>query len=174
MKEISYQVQGSAAQPYNITISLSGTNLKCICDCPAGSMGAHCKHWKSVFEEKKQKYIGLDDSQINEIKSWLPGSDLEQAMKKINASHRALIFFTLIWIVVCGSVTEWYAVNYSENHQSGWQFSGMIMMAIIVIPISLVFREISEYFINDLGKWIYLLTSLILVPGIYLLLASGI
>ena len=50
----------------------------------------------------------------------------------------------------------------------------MFMMAIIVIPISLVFREISEYFIKDLGKWIYLLTSLILVPGIYLLLASGI
>ncbi len=79
MKEISYQVQGSAAQPYNITISLSGTNLKCICDCPAGSMGTHCKHWMSVFEGKKQKYIGLDDSQISEIKSWLPGSDLEEA-----------------------------------------------------------------------------------------------
>ena len=95
-------------------------------------------------------------------------------MKKINSSYRPLIFITLIWIVICGSVTEWYAVNYLENHQSGWQFTGMIMMAIIVIPISFFLSQILEYFIKDIGKWIYLLISLILVPGIYLLLASGI
>ena len=95
-------------------------------------------------------------------------------MTNLNLSYKVLISSTLIWILICGSIGEWYAVNYSENHQSGWQFTGMIMMAIIVIPISLVFRVISEYFIKDLGKWIYLLMSLILVPGIYLLLASGI
>ena len=95
-------------------------------------------------------------------------------LKKINSSYRPLIFITLIWIVICGSVTEWYAVNYLENHQSGWQFTGMIMMAIIVIPISFFLSQILEYFIKDIGKWIYLLISLILVPGIYLLLASGI
>jgi len=47
-------------------------------------------------------------------------------------------------------------------------------MAIIVIPISFFLSQILEYFIKDIGKWIYLLISLILVPGIYLLLASGI
>ena len=71
MKEISYQVQGSASEPYNITISLNGSNLKCICNCPAGKNGMHCKHWMSVFEGKKQKYINLDESQIEEIQSSL-------------------------------------------------------------------------------------------------------
>lgn len=79
MKKISYQVQGSASEPYSITISLDGTNITCLCDCPAGMNGSHCKHWMSVFEGKKQNYIGLDDAQINEIQSWMAGSDLEQA-----------------------------------------------------------------------------------------------
>ena len=79
MKKISYQVQGSASEPYSITISLDGTNLTCLCDCQAGMMGTHCKHWMSIFEGKKQDYIGLDAAQIDEIRSWMSGSDLEQA-----------------------------------------------------------------------------------------------
>ena len=94
-------------------------------------------------------------------------------MTNLNLSYKALIFFTLIWILICGSIVEWYAVNYSVNHQSGWQFSGMIMMAIIVIPLSLLLSQISEYLKKDIGKWVYLLMALVLVPGIYLLLWSG-
>ena len=90
-------------------------------------------------------------------------------MTNLNLSYKALISSTLIWILICGSIVEWYAVNYSENHQSGWQFTGMIMMAIIVIPLSLI---ISEYFKKDIRKRVYLLVSLILVTGIYLLLWS--
>ena len=94
-------------------------------------------------------------------------------MTNLNDSYKALISSTLIWILICGSIVEWYAVNYSENHQSGWQFTGMIMMAIIVIPLSLLLSQISEYFKKDIGKRVYLLVTLILVPGIYLLLWSG-
>ena len=94
-------------------------------------------------------------------------------MTNLNISYKSLIFFTLFWIVICGSIVEWYATNYFENHQSGWQFTGMIMMAIIVIPLSLLLSQISEYFKKDIGKRVYLLVTLILVPGIYLLLWSG-
>ena len=93
-------------------------------------------------------------------------------MTNLNLSYKALISSTLIWILICGSIVEWYAVNYSENHQSGWQFTGMIMMAIIAIPLSLLLSQISEYFKKDIGKRVYLLVTLILVPGIYLLLWS--
>ena len=84
MKKISYQVQGSAKEPYNITIALDGTNISCICDCPAGSKGSHCKHWMLVFEGGKQKYIGLDENQIAEIQSWLPGSNLDEPWQEFN------------------------------------------------------------------------------------------
>ena len=95
-------------------------------------------------------------------------------VKKINISYERLILFSVILIVVCGSIGEWYAVNYSENHQSGWQFFGMIVVGTIVIPLPFIFSMILEYFIKGTGKWFYLLTSLILVPGIYLLLFSGV
>ena len=93
-------------------------------------------------------------------------------MTNLNLSNKVLISSTLIWILVCGSIAEWYALNHSENHQSGWQFTGMIMMAIIVIPLSLLLSQISEYFKKNIGKRVYLLVSLILVTGIYLLLWS--
>ena len=95
-------------------------------------------------------------------------------MTNLNLSYKALISSTLIWILICGSIVEWYAVNYSENHQSGWQFTGMIMMATIVIPVPLIIGTILDNYIKGMGKWFYLLTTLILVPGIYLTLWSGV
>ena len=47
-------------------------------------MGSHCKHWMGVFEGKKQKYINLNESQIEEIQSWLTGSDIEEIWKELN------------------------------------------------------------------------------------------
>ena len=95
-------------------------------------------------------------------------------MKKINISYEKLILFSVILILICGSIGEWYAVNYSENHQSGWQFFGMIVMAAIVIPMPLLIGAILDHKIKGMGKWFYLLTTLILVPGTYLLLYSGV
>ena len=95
-------------------------------------------------------------------------------MTNINLSYKALISSTLILIIICGSIAEWYAANYSENHQSGWQFFGMIVMAAIVIPVPLIISAILDSKIKGMGKWFFLLTTLILVPGIYLLLFSGV
>ena len=95
-------------------------------------------------------------------------------MTNINLSYKALISSTLILIIICGSIVEWYAVNYSENHQSGWQFLGMMVIATIVIPVPLIISAILDSKIKGMGKWFFLLTTLILVPGIYLLLFSGV
>ena len=95
-------------------------------------------------------------------------------MTNINLSYKALISSTLILIIICGSIAEWYAANYSENHQSGWQFLGMMVIATIVIPVPLIISAILDRYIKGMGKWFYLLTTLILVPGIYLTLWSGV
>ena len=76
-------------------------------------------------------------------------------MKKINISYEKLILFSVILILICGSIGEWYAVNYSENHQSGWQFFGMIVMAAIVIPMPLLIGAILDHKIKGMGKWFY-------------------
>ena len=79
MKKISYKVQGSAKTPYSIVIKKNNNKIQCLCDCNAGRSKMHCKHWMGVFEGKKQEYIGISKEQLDEIKSWLSGSDVEQA-----------------------------------------------------------------------------------------------
>ena len=82
MKKISFKVQGSTDEPYNVSINKSGNKIQCVCNCKAGVNRMHCKHWMGVFEGTKQKYIGLSEKQIKEIQSWLPGSDIENAWKE--------------------------------------------------------------------------------------------
>jgi len=79
MKKISYKVQGSAKTPYSIVIKKNNNKIQCLCDCNAGRSKMHCKHWMGVFEGKKQEYIGISKEQLDELKSWLLGSDVEQA-----------------------------------------------------------------------------------------------
>ena len=82
MKKISFKVQGSTDEPYNVSINKSGNKIQCVCNCKAGVNRMHCKHWMGVFEGTKQKYIGLSEKQIKEIQSWLPGSDIENTWKE--------------------------------------------------------------------------------------------
>ena len=88
MKKISYKVQGSAKNPYSIVIKKNNNKIQCLCDCDAGRNKMHCKHWMSVFEGKKQEYIGISKEQLDEIKSWLSGSDVEQAWMVIKKSKK--------------------------------------------------------------------------------------
>ena len=57
----------------------NNNKIQCLCDCNAGRSKMHCKHWMGVFEGKKQEYIGISKEQLDELKSWLLGSDVEQA-----------------------------------------------------------------------------------------------
>jgi hypothetical protein len=79
MKMISYKVQGSARDPYSIVIKKNDNKIQCLCNCNAGRKKMHCKHWMSVFEGKIQAYIGISKEQLDEVRSWLTGSDIEQA-----------------------------------------------------------------------------------------------
>lgn len=98
----------------------------------------------------------------------------KKSFKVLNKTYERLILFSVILIVICGSIGEWYSANYSESHQSGWQFLGMIVVATIVIPLPLIIGMVLDQYIKGLGKRFYFLTTLILVPGIYLTLWSGV
>jgi len=82
MKKISFKVQGSTDEPYNVSINKNGNKIQCVCNCIAGSYKKHCSHWMGVFEGVEQKYIGLSEKQIKEIQSWLSGSDIENIWKE--------------------------------------------------------------------------------------------
>lgn len=78
MKSISFQVQGSSSEPYNVRFEKDGNNLNIWCDCPAGAKATHCKHWTKVFLKEKQAYVGVTEEELDEVRSWISGSDIEE------------------------------------------------------------------------------------------------
>ena len=42
--QLTFYAQGSAIEPYTITVTLSDSKLSMTCTCPAGGFKAICKH----------------------------------------------------------------------------------------------------------------------------------
>ena len=71
-----FEVQGSSSEPYIVTFSIEGTNFSAYCTCPAGKKGQYCKHRFSLMASEP------------EIKGWIQGSDVEDALSVLaEAEH---------------------------------------------------------------------------------------
>jgi hypothetical protein len=84
MQQISFEVQGSAAEPYGVLfVKRSDNNLSAYCSCPAGENGQYCKHRFNIFDGLTTGIVSnnLDDVKI--VQSWLPGTDVERSLIKM-------------------------------------------------------------------------------------------
>lgn len=84
MQRIVFLVKGSATEPYTTEfVRRSDTNISAYCTCKAGQNGMYCKHRFNILEGKTKGIISdnLDDVEI--VKSWLPGSDVEKALFEV-------------------------------------------------------------------------------------------
>ena len=85
MEEISFKVQGSASEPYNVLfVRRSATNLSAYCTCPAGENGQYCKHRFSILDGITKGVVSDNLEQVATVHSWLPGTDVEAALKKVS------------------------------------------------------------------------------------------
>jgi uncharacterized Zn finger protein len=83
MEKIQFLVQGSAAEPYKVTFQHDGSNLSAYCTCPAGDNGQNCKHRFAILDGSDEKIVSNNKGDVKKVKSWLPGSDVEQALVKL-------------------------------------------------------------------------------------------
>jgi len=84
MQEISFEVQGSASNPYGVVfVKRTEINLSAYCSCPAGENGQYCKHRFNILDGVTKGIVSdnLDDVKI--VQSWLPGTDVEEALVKM-------------------------------------------------------------------------------------------
>ncbi len=84
MKEILFEVQGSASKPYIVIfVKRSDTNLSAYCSCPAGGYGLYCEHPLNILDGVTKGIVSdnLDDVKI--VQSWLAGTDVEEALIKL-------------------------------------------------------------------------------------------
>jgi hypothetical protein len=81
---IRFLVQGSAATPYEVEfVKRSETNISAYCTCPAGQNGMYCKHRFSIIEGKTKGIVSDNLEDVQTVKSWLSGSDIEAAIERV-------------------------------------------------------------------------------------------
>ncbi|HNO76406.1 MAG TPA: SWIM zinc finger family protein [Nitrosomonas mobilis] len=83
MEEIIFKVKGSARDPYKVTFTKNKNNINAFCTCPAGENGQYCKHRFAIMAGDSKAVVSSNKEQIMVIKSWLPGSDLEEALMEL-------------------------------------------------------------------------------------------
>lgn len=90
MDAISFLVQGSAADPYHVTIQRDGPNLTARCTCPAGVVGQYCKHRFALLSGDASGVVSENAAAVSQVAGWLAGSDLEGALEHLALCEAAL------------------------------------------------------------------------------------
>jgi hypothetical protein len=83
-QEISFKVQGSAAEPYSVTFEKrSETNLSAYCSCPAGVNGQYCKHRFNILDGDTKGIVSANLDDVKLVQSWLPGTNVAKALLRM-------------------------------------------------------------------------------------------
>lgn len=86
MKEIKFEIQGSASEPYEVVfVRRDNGNLFAYCSCPAGENGQYCKHRINILTGNMEGIVSPNREAVKVVASWLPGTDLEVALKRVLA-----------------------------------------------------------------------------------------
>jgi len=84
MREISFEVQGSAYEPYGVVfVKRTETNLSAYCSCPAGEKGQYCKHRFNILEGVSKGIVSNNLEDVKTVQSWLVGTDVEEALNRM-------------------------------------------------------------------------------------------
>ena len=84
MQEILFEVQGSAPEPYKVIfVRRSERNLSAYCSCPAGEKRQYCKHRFNILAGITEKIVSGNEADAKTVQSWLPGTDIEQAIHRV-------------------------------------------------------------------------------------------
>ena len=78
--ELIFRVQGSSADPYEVTFIKDGDSLTALCTCPAGQYGNFCKHRIAILEGGCKAIVSDNTGQVATISDWLQGTDVAAAL----------------------------------------------------------------------------------------------
>ena len=80
LDELTFQVKGSSAEPYELTFIKDGDSLTALCSCPAGQYGNFCKHRIAILDGNSKAIVGDNQDQVATVTSWLQGTDVAAAL----------------------------------------------------------------------------------------------
>ena len=80
LDELTFQVKGSSAEPYELTFIKDGDSLTALCSCPAGQYGNFCKHRIAILDGNSKAIVSDNQDQVATVTSWLQGTDVAAAL----------------------------------------------------------------------------------------------
>jgi len=86
MKSLQFLVAGSSESPYKVTFTIEGRNLNAHCTCRASKFSQYCKHRLSLLSGDTRALASDNESDIETLLGWLPGSDVESAIEELNVA----------------------------------------------------------------------------------------
>ncbi len=90
MPEINFLVQGSTAEPYEVTFLKTDTGLSALCTCQAGQSGQHCKHRSNIIRGVDKGILDINADNLKTVQSWLSDSKLAKAQSRVDAAEAAV------------------------------------------------------------------------------------
>ena len=66
LSELTFQVKGSSAEPYDITFIKDGDSLTALCSCPAGQFGNFCKHRMAILDGNTKAVVSENSAGCRE------------------------------------------------------------------------------------------------------------
>ena len=80
MNEITFRVEGSAKEPYEVLFIKDGDSLTAICNCPAGQFSNVCKHRLAILDGRTRGIVSDNAGEVGIVVGWLAGTDVEAAL----------------------------------------------------------------------------------------------
>jgi uncharacterized Zn finger protein len=89
MEQLTIQVKGSSADPYELTFIKDGASLTALCTCPAGNFGGSCKHRVAILDNDSDAVVEGDEEKVAVVVEWLAGTDVEAALHEMREASAA-------------------------------------------------------------------------------------
>jgi uncharacterized Zn finger protein len=89
MERLEFLVQGSASDPYRVTLERLDNNLNAYCTCSAGSNGQTCKHRMRILSGNPDGLIEANIEHLKQAVDWLVGTDVELALSELARAEDA-------------------------------------------------------------------------------------
>jgi uncharacterized Zn finger protein len=83
MDSFEFLVQGSAPQPYHVSLRREGRNLSAHCTCPAGESGSYCEHRINILRGSVDGIVSKNTADVATVAGWLKGTDVDAALQTV-------------------------------------------------------------------------------------------
>ena len=87
VERLTFQVDGSKGDRYEVVFERDGLNITASCTCPAGGFGRACKHRLALLYGEVGALASGNQSDVSVLASWLPNSDVATALSALRQAE---------------------------------------------------------------------------------------